>query len=75
MYVKSVIACFTQSFENRRILLLYMSEQKISDFMVHFGGVAIRLAKAMIATWYNYHDFSHFQHVIPFERVSFGFTT
>ena len=37
--------------------------------------VAIRLAQAMIATWYNYHDFSHFQHVIPFERVSFGFTT
>ena len=36
--------------------------------------VAIRLAQAMIATWYNYHDFSHFQHVIPFERVSFGFT-
>ena len=37
--------------------------------------VAIRLAQAMIATWYNYHDFSHFQHVIPFERVSFGFST
>ena len=36
--------------------------------------VAIRLAQAMIATWYNHHDFSHFQHVIPFERVSFGFT-
>ena len=36
--MSDVSLCFTQSFENRRILLLYMSEQKISDFMVHFGG-------------------------------------
>ena len=39
--------------------------------MAHFSG---RIVQSRIATRYNYHDFSHFRHVIPIERVSFSFS-
>ena len=39
--------------------------------MAHFSG---RIVQSQIATRYNYHDFSHFRHVIPIERVSFTFS-